>query len=1143
MRLKALLTVLIFSSSIFAAQDYKNLLEEVKHERQILSTLESEVNAVKALQAERTLQGIAKYYDKELKALQEEEKLARGEEIRSLEEFLKKYPSHSRREAVLLTLAELYFDTDLKRSEFFLKEFIRDFPNSLHADAAWYLLGMAQSYQDNQVAAEKSFQYFVEHFSQSLYLNELQFRLAEIYFEQKAYSKTAETLRPLLADKKSNFYVKAQYKYAWSKYLTKDYPQAIKEFSNLLDLANGRTGLLNHEAARYIALSFAEDSKDPYAAAQRYFAFNPGKSWERDVWVSLGHICLKRDMTARALRVFEHAIALEPGNQDNIKLDSQMLDLDPSIEFRRTLISRYISTPNARQLVQRSALELAIEEHQNARDKKTPELYTRVAADYAFFIREFPEYEQLDEVLFFYSEASFDGGQFLHSAEGYSQIRDWPWETQFRERAALNAVYAYAAQIKKQDPGYNLEAIDLKNKNTRSGSLPEVFRNYAVSVDALASKYPQNPQLPALQVQVAGIDLVYGKDSEADKRLNQIISSYPKSKEAYVASQILLSQAIGAEKWQQAAGLAKQFQSLNVGEKAAEFEIIASDARFKETNQQYSLAQKPEEFAKVGDSYLALLNLPLKAGVKDKILFNAAMAFERTGMYEKADGLFERLVIEFPKSDLIVSANLERALYAEQRLLFERAATLYSRIPDDPAVQLRAAFDFQASREFSQAGRTFEKFISQNPDAPETPDAYLKAANAYSLARDKSGEQLVMSAYAKKYALKIARADFDKLDASFAAYQKQKIDSKSSTDQAKQLTAKTNRLAALQAEYEKIIQTYEPSYWTVASIYQIGSLYEDLLNSMLKAPCPGDVAKMGDSACDEYASLLEEKAIVLEKKATEAYELSIQKAQGLPGGREVILDAKAALYRIKPSEYLPSEALLATPIIGLAGPDFGNKTLRVLKEESMARLLVQPFDVPVRVMMARLFYMDQNPWAAQLTLEDTLEKDPKAALAFLWLGHALRAQNQYSEAIKAYEKAVDLDSKLAEGFDALGLLYLEQSDPSKALKNIDKAQKLLPDNLQVLVHLGNCYEAVGEPQKALEKYALVLQKNSKQIEAQLNSGLVALRIQDYEKAEKHLRDSLADIQNNDSLKGRVEGYLKMVSGRLQLEKQRHEKAS
>jgi Tfp pilus assembly protein PilF len=209
----------------------------------------------------------------------------------------------------------------------------------------------------------------------------------------------------------------------------------------------------------------------------------------------------------------------------------------------------------------------------------------------------------------------------------------------------------------------------------------------------------------------------------------------------------------------------------------------------------------------------------------------------------------------------------------------------------------------------------------------------------------------------------------------------------------------------------------------------------------------------------------------------------------------------------------------------------------------MARLSIEPFDMPVRVKMARLFYIEQNPWAAQLTLEDTLEKDPKSALAFLWLGHTLRIQNQPTEAIKAYEKAVDLDSSLAEGFDALGLLYLDQSDASKALKNIEKAQKLLPDNLQVLVHLGNCYEAMGDPQKALKKYAFVLEKNPKQLDAQLNSGLVALGVRDYAKAEKYLKDSLPDIKNNDSLKARVAGYLKMVSSQLQLEKQRHEKAS
>jgi hypothetical protein len=45
---------------------------------------------------------------KTLEPLKQEELIARKEEIRNLEEFLKKYPAYSQKESLILTLAELY---------------------------------------------------------------------------------------------------------------------------------------------------------------------------------------------------------------------------------------------------------------------------------------------------------------------------------------------------------------------------------------------------------------------------------------------------------------------------------------------------------------------------------------------------------------------------------------------------------------------------------------------------------------------------------------------------------------------------------------------------------------------------------------------------------------------------------------------------------------------------------------------------------------------------------------------------------------------------------------------------------------------------------------------------------------------------
>jgi tetratricopeptide (TPR) repeat protein len=156
-------------------------------------------------------------------------------------------------------------------------------------------------------------------------------------------------------------------------------------------------------------------------------------------------------------------------------------------------------------------------------------------------------------------------------------------------------------------------------------------------------------------------------------------------------------------------------------------------------------------------------------------------------------------------------------------------------------------------------------------------------------------------------------------------------------------------------------------------------------------------------------------------------------------------------------------------------------------------------------------------------------------MAHLWLGHVYRAQGENAKAILSYEKA-----ELPEAYDNLGLLYLEQGDLEKAYANLRKAADAWPNFAPVELHLGNYYVMAKDYSKAKASYETALKIDPKLFGAKLNMGLLALADQQYESARAFLESFLEEGNPDAALKSRVEGYLKLVNQKIQLEKQRHE---
>ena len=81
-------------------------------------------------------------------------------------------------------------------------------------------------------------------------------------------------------------------------------------------------------------------------------------------------------------------------------------------------------------------------------------------------------------------------------------------------------------------------------------------------------------------------------------------------------------------------------------------------------------------------------------------------------------------------------------------------------------------------------------------------------------------------------------------------------------------------------------------------------------------------------------------------------------------------------------------------------------------------------------------------------LEKTVSADPKNTDAWAQLGHVYFDSNQYTRAIEAYKKYLELKPDNADIWTDLGVMFRRQGNPMEALRSFDKAIGVTPGHQQ-----------------------------------------------------------------------------------------------
>jgi Tfp pilus assembly protein PilF len=117
-------------------------------------------------------------------------------------------------------------------------------------------------------------------------------------------------------------------------------------------------------------------------------------------------------------------------------------------------------------------------------------------------------------------------------------------------------------------------------------------------------------------------------------------------------------------------------------------------------------------------------------------------------------------------------------------------------------------------------------------------------------------------------------------------------------------------------------------------------------------------------------------------------------------------------------------------------------------------------------------------------------------------------QKEFSKAIQAYQKVIELDPTYVEAYNNLGIIYQMIGDVERAFESYQKSTKINPRYEKGYNNLGILLLLKGRNEEALEAFQKALAVNPNNIESHINLGILLKKKGEWEKAIESYRRAL-----------------------------------
>jgi Tfp pilus assembly protein PilF len=177
------------------------------------------------------------------------------------------------------------------------------------------------------------------------------------------------------------------------------------------------------------------------------------------------------------------------------------------------------------------------------------------------------------------------------------------------------------------------------------------------------------------------------------------------------------------------------------------------------------------------------------------------------------------------------------------------------------------------------------------------------------------------------------------------------------------------------------------------------------------------------------------------------------------------------------------------------------------------------------------FYNEKQFSKAIQAYQKAIELDPAYVEAYNNLGIIYQLMGDAEKAFWAYRKSTEINPRYEKGYNNLGILLLLKGHYDEALAAFEKALAINPNNIESHINLGVLFKKKGEWDKAIESYQKALAIDPLHRETHYNIALLYEQLENLELAISHYQQFIElSPKSNPELVSRVQRHLNILVG-------------
>jgi tetratricopeptide (TPR) repeat protein len=177
------------------------------------------------------------------------------------------------------------------------------------------------------------------------------------------------------------------------------------------------------------------------------------------------------------------------------------------------------------------------------------------------------------------------------------------------------------------------------------------------------------------------------------------------------------------------------------------------------------------------------------------------------------------------------------------------------------------------------------------------------------------------------------------------------------------------------------------------------------------------------------------------------------------------------------------------------------KSMRVEQEGGNDRTLASDI---LNYFNSGVTFYDQKEFSKAIqAYQKVIELDPTYVEAYNNLGIIYQEIGNFDKALEVYHKAIDINPRYEKTFNNLGILHFLNERYDESIEAFQKALAINPNNIESHINLGILFKKNGQVDQAIESYQKALSLNPLHGEAHYNMGLLYEQLEKWDLAIHH----------------------------------------